>query len=358
MCIVRHSRALRIRKILENHCSQFPIGSRALYLGLICTFTIGFMITPFAVGNSWESLHYQEVLYRTICNLDISHDVSDDTNIPKMLRRTFPYPLTGFSFQLYTSVGKVESLCRLYHQGDAWTESSRQYLEQKARSVETELLDLVQVCQPNFEDPQDPNTSLDEILGVGEAYRFAGLLQLYSTFPRLLHQTKTTPTSETRSSFDALSDMDFDNPSSCKEFTPSQYNWLRALAIHILRILVRIPASSGTRVIQGLPVLIAASWLVDPLTTHQVHVASLDQPHIHTILPHPRLTVEESSFSKDHWRRLVRKGLQEHNEYVGLQQVLRILEIVEEVWRLDDLGFKKCQWMEIVASKGLQTLYG
>jgi hypothetical protein len=51
-------------------------------------------------------------------------------------------------------------------------------------------------------------------------------------------------------------------------------------------------------------------------------------------------------------------GLKSHGANVGLEQVSRIINIVEEIWRLDDEGGKKCDWMVVVASKGMQTLYG
>jgi hypothetical protein len=132
-------------------------------------------------------------------------------------------------------------------------------------------------------------------------------------------------------------------------FTPSQHNWLRGLAFHILSLLETIPPTSGTRVLQGLPVLIAATWLVDSIN---------DGITAQTPLDHPRLPLRRSSKSKEDWREIVRDGLRMHAEYVGLQQVSRILEIVEEVWRRDDEGKGKCHWIVVVASMGLQTLYG
>jgi hypothetical protein len=62
--------------------------------------------------------------------------------------------------------------------------------------------------------------------------------------------------------------------------------------------------------------------------------------------------------TKKEGRDIVRQGLNMHHKYVGLQQVSRVLDILEEVWRRDDEGVGKCDWIVLVASKGLQTLYG
>jgi hypothetical protein len=73
---------------------------------------------------------------------------------------------------------------------------------------------------------------------------------------------------------------------------------------------------------------------------------------------HPFLPLKISSRLKEEGRQIVRQGLQMHEQYVGLQQVSRVLQILEEVWRRDDEGEGKCDWIVLVASKGLQTLYG
>jgi hypothetical protein len=289
----------------------------------------------------------------------MSHDIVDDTKVPDSYRRIFPHPLTGFSMQTIICVGKVGSLCRVAHnetvqslQAFPLLGSDRQEnLEKKARAVEQELLGLLQTRQANFQDPQDSQTTIDEILIVGEAYRCAGLLQLYMTFPRLLQEQLLDLSHKENDSWEEnlLFELYTQEVTSGNGFTPSQHNWLRGLAFHILSLLETIPPTSGTRVLQGLPVLIAATWLVDSIN---------DGITAQTPLDHPRLPLRRSSKSKEDWREIVRDGLRMHAEYVGLQQVSRILEIVEEVWRRDDEGKGKCHWIVVVASMGLQTLYG
>lgn len=342
------------------------------------TFILGayvywFMISSFAAGDPWQSFCYQETLQGTLAKLDMCCDVVDDEHVPEEQRKVYPHPLTGFSNAVCLAVGKVGSLCRLHYNSKG---EMTEFLEEKAKICEEELLDLKCFDGGNFQDPQDPKTTVEEILSVREAYRLAGLLQLYDTFPHLLHLYTQPSYSPQDSAPDHDSD---DQPVPREAHSPPQHNFLLALAIHILRILATIPPSSGTRVLQGLPALIAAAWLVDPhpsttdiLTHPRIPLTPPpSQPHIHSLsspgcTEPPATTLDErtSSTPKNYWRERVRDGLRKHDEYVGLQQVSRVLDIVEEVWRLDDRnggemeGGKKCKWMVVVARKGLQTLYG
>ena len=315
---------------------------------ILGAFVYWLMVSSFVVGDPRASFEYHENLFKTISNLEMSHDIIDDTHVPENLRRIIPHPLTGFSINLLVSVGKVGSICRMKQMGMAeqsiW--DPEEPLEGRAQLVELELLDQFQTYQHNFTDPEDPQTTIDEILAVGEAYRCAGLLQLYTTFPQLLQrQAQVSDPLELGMSLE--SEMSAMILNSQGEFTPAQHNFLVALASHICGILETIPPTSGTRVLQGLPVIIAATWLVDPIPN------LMDAPFVH-----PQLVLMESPNTKEQWRVKVKQGLQLHGEYVGLEQVSRIIAIVEEVWQIDDSGDKKCDWMVVIASRGMQTLYG
>ncbi|RDW87846.1 hypothetical protein BP5796_03540 [Coleophoma crateriformis] len=327
---------------------------------ILGAFVYWFMISAFVAGEPKGCLEYQESLQMAIRSLEMSHDIVDDTDVPKRLRRIIPHPLTGFSIILLNSVGKVGALCRIRQNETIQRpgESLPDFLMAKARLVESELLEHTHSSRSNFTDPQDPQTTIDEILSVEEAYRCAGLLQLYTAFPHLL-QRQAFHTFHGEA--DALEPESLREDKECKrlnsvgEFTPPQYNWLRALAFHILQILETVPATSGTRVLQGLAVLIAAAWLVDPMS---VGFSSWEGESREALLEHSQLPLKKSSATKEQWRDIIRFGLRTHVEYVGLQQVSRVLEIVEVIWRLDDLGGKKCDWMAVVALQGLQTLFG
>jgi hypothetical protein len=308
------------------------------------------MISAFVVGNPTESLQYHEALNDTLVSLELGQDIVDDTTVPLDLRSIIPHPLTGFSMQLLISVGKVGSLCRMRHNEiEQFNGDRAANFEEKAEIIELELFNHRQTHHSNFKDPQDPQTNINEILSVGEAYRCAGLLQLYTRFPQLLQRHAWHAENGFEASFSL--EMEAFSLNSIGQFTPLQHNWLRALAFHICQILDTIPPTSPTRVLQGLVVLIAASWLVDSVT--------IDQPTPDEgSFNHPEFVLTNSSTPKEYWREKVRCGLRLHNEYVGLEQVCRILNIVEDIWQLDDGGSEKCDWMVVVASKGLQTLYG
>ncbi|KAE9368160.1 hypothetical protein N431DRAFT_381435, partial [Stipitochalara longipes BDJ] len=307
-------------------------------------------ISAFVTGDPRSSFNFQEGLHGTVQKLDMSFDITDYDNGPGVSRRIFPHPLTGFSMQTFICVGKIGSLCRLAHTETSALSSMKDQqegLEAKAKSVETELLEMSQPRLHNFQDPQDSQTTVDEILAVGEAYRCAGLLQLYMTFPQLLQHYNQEHVYKENGSWEEqfLFELTYQEFSSASSLQPSHHNWLRRLAFHILSILESTLPSSGTRVLQGLPALIAATWFVDSV-------------HEGCSFEHPLLPLKTPSKSKEEGRQIVRQGLQIHEQYVGLQQVSRVLEILEEVWRKDDEGVGKCDWIVLVASKGLQTLYG
>lgn len=324
-----------------NHQETFILGAYVYWLA----------ISAFVTGDPSSSFDFQEALQRTLCNLEMNFDVRDDSNVYEPIRRVFPHPLTGFSMNTFICVGKVGSLCRLAHSEGFQNRTDRddqtKLLEEKARYVEGDLLQAFQPRHNNFQDPQDSQTTVEEILIVGEAYRCAALLQLYMTFPKLLpkHTRREFANDLTAWEEQFIYELNLQEMLSNEGFTPSQYNWLRRLAFHILSILETVPSTSGTRVIQGLPVLIAATWFVDPVID--------DDPFEHHLLP-----LNKTSGSKEEARQVVSHGLRMHEKHVGLQQVSRVLEILEEVWRRDDEGAGKCDWIVLVASKGLQTLYG
>jgi hypothetical protein len=332
---------LMSKKTRLNYQETFILGAYVYWLA----------ISAFVTGDPGSSFQFQDTLQRTVRDLEMNFDVLEDTNILHPSLRIFPHPLTGFSMQTFICVGKVGSLCRLAHSEAIQHLSGRadqeEHLEKETKSVESELLQMRQSQLPDFHDPQDLQTTVEEILAVGEAYRCAGLLQLYMTFPQLLQHNAPEDFTNDNTTWEQhfLYELDLQEMYSSKRITPSQHNWLRSLAFHILSILETIPPTSGTRVLQGLPALIAATWFVDPVNG--------SYPFEHPLLP-----LQKSTRSKEEGRGIVRQGLQMHHKYVGLQQVSRVLEILEEVWRRDDEGVGKCDWIVLVASKGLQTLYG
>ena len=308
-------------------------------------------ISAFVTGDPRSSFDFQEWLHETVGKLSMSFDSLQDHKESQLPQRIFPHPLTGFSMQTFICVGKVGSLCRSAHTEaslpSSTTSDQQERLEKQAASVEAELFKMSQPRLHSFQDPHDSQTAVEEILAVGEAYRCAGLLQLYMSFPQLLQNYHQEYVYNEDSSWEEqfLFELTSQEFLSTATLIPSHHNWLRRLAFHILSILESIPPSSGTRVLQGLPALIAATWFVDPVEEDWS-------------FEHPSLPLAISSRSKEEGRQVVRQGLRMHEQYVRLQQVSRVLEILEEVWRRDDEGVGKCDWIVLVASKGLQTLYG
>lgn len=323
---------------------------------IIGCFVYWLHISAFVVGDPHESFHYQTALQETVESLDMSCDIEDDSHVPKAQRRIIPHPLTGFSMKLLLVIGKVGSLCRIAQSGLPLESGAT--LEDEAWNLEQELLSHAPSPAPTtFTDPQDPTTSIAEILRVGEANRCAGLLQLYTQFPSLLQRHARHPAETFEASFGR--EMEAVRLNTLGLYTPEQHNWLRGLAFHICGLLDDIPKASPTRVLQGLVVLIASAWLIEPLPSDFGKEKAFE---------HPQFDGGNGAgggdggwggdVQKEYWREKVGQGLRFHGEYVGLEQVSRVLDIVQEGWRRNDEGGGKGGWMAVVAEKGLQTLYG
>ena len=125
-----------------------------------------------------------------------------------------------------------------------------------ASALEEELLAAEFPLDDDLADPGDANTSKHDFVILAEAYRCAGLLKLYHIFPALLRKRLRTddPTCDWPS---------FGFSSPCYEAAHEAADvvlWIDSLALHILDLLVSLPASLGTCCLQPMLELIREVW--------------------------------------------------------------------------------------------------
>lgn len=204
-----------------------------------------------------------------------------------------------------------------------------------ASALEEELLAAEFPPDDDLVDPGDANTSKHDFVVLAEAYRCAGLLELYRIFPALLRKRLGTddPTCDDGPGFG---------------FLPPRYEtaheaadvalWIDSLALHILDLLASLPASSGTCCLQPILLVTAASELR--------FVSSVDYFDIYA-----------NDAKVMHARRFVDRRLNEFALRLPAKPLWRMLELIREVWRQLDAG-ENAFWMDVMMRNGWQTVMG
>lgn len=310
-----------------------------------------------------------------------------------------PHPWTGIapSIQLlFAEVGRLvrkERLLHLYGSPDLLIQQQQNLTD--ARSLEEDLLAAEYPGQQELADPGDVRTPKRDFLVLAEAYRCAGLLELYRVFPYLLRRrlglvtcddnegdpstqvdtdtdTHTVPDTDTNgctadffvipwttqpaeqhlgiSAFSAPATPPFTNPSqppvpfpppprfSTPHETTDTTIWLNSLALHILSLLSSLPPTSGTCCLQPILFVAAASEL--RLTS------SIDYFDVHG---------NDSRVLGG--RRFAERRLEEFAMRLPEKPLRRCLQIVREVWRRGDEGMGVF-WVDVVVQMGWETVMG
>ncbi|KAK7551585.1 fungal-specific transcription factor domain-containing protein [Phyllosticta citricarpa] len=256
-----------------------------------------------------------------------------------------------------------------------------------ATVLEGHLLSASLPTTDDLIDPGDVNTARADFVAVGEAYRCAGLLELYRVFPSLLRKRlgvakqtaaampSTTSTTHTNSDSNntrsappdqqAVDDQEDDTDtlaSSARAWysclgvnsghhasttttttatttTPTNERaFLNSLAMHILSTLSSLPHTSGTMSTQPILLVAAASEL--RYTPSSLDYWDFDDAGGAAAVRQARaFVVERLEVFK---RRLPRRPLE------------RMLELVKEVWRRGGEAF----WVDVMVEMGWQTVMG
>ena len=249
-----------------------------------------------------------------------------------------PHPWTGIAPEVQMLFAEVGRLVR--HERTSQISGFLDPLDSAgmlscASALEEELLAAEFPPDDDLVDPGDANTSKHDFVVLAEAYRCAGLLELYRISPTLLRKRLGTddPTCDDGPSFGF--------PSPCYETAHEAADvavWIDSLALHILDLLASLPASSGTCCLQPILLVTAASELR--------FVSSVDYFDIYA-----------NDTKVMHARRFVDRRLNEFALRLPAKPLWRMLELIREVWRRLDAG-EDAFWMDVMMRNGWQTVMG
>lgn len=204
-------------------------------------------------------------------------------------------------------------------------------LEEKLLSTDVPLAD-------DLMDTGDTNTQRRDFVQLGEAYRCAGLLEIYRVYPRILKRRLGADSDSSGWEKTGICSLTPSTPGTAREDTDLRI-WLNSLALHVLGLLESLPHSSGTCSTQPILLVAAAGELR--------FVSSLDYFDLHS-----------NNEKVRHAREFVRERLREFAKRLPSKPLMRMMQLVEEVWRRLDAGDKDVFWLDVMWEKGWQTVMG
>ncbi|CZR66715.1 uncharacterized protein PAC_16616 [Phialocephala subalpina] len=313
--------------------------------------------------------------------------------------QVFPHPWTGVAPKVQKLFAQVGRVIRRYRKSAAQDAASINLLSMdlgfdidfpqdslatleataKAQALEEELLAVELPLPSNLVDAGDENTPVQQYLILAEAYRCAALLEIYRVFPTILN--KRVP--YTNNGFPS-SDMAGDEGPDILPIPTSQSpdDFLVSLAIHTISLLEKLPPTSGTRCLQPIVLIAAASELRYPLSSLPSFSLPLPTPfsnsanpnlfanpsapgnigdHLPTYMPASSsifnsLTNREVDIAAA--RRFATTRLQEFQLSLPAKPILRAEGLVRETWRRGDEGQEGVFWMDVMDEMGWGTIYG
>ncbi|KAK8230663.1 fungal-specific transcription factor domain-containing protein [Phyllosticta capitalensis] len=250
-------------------------------------------------------------------------------------RKLLPHPWTGIAPKVQTifaEVGRLIRQERLSKSRDRANSRAKAAADNLAWAtvLEDHLLSASLPTTEDLIDPGDVNTTRADFVAIGEAYRCAGLLELYRVFPSLLRKRSLGISGHPTAHSSAAPP-----PTASQTSATDARSFLNSLALHILSMLESLPSSSGTMSTQPILLVAAASELR--------HVTSLDY-----------WDFDAGAAAVRHARRFVMERLREFSKRLPRRPLERMMELVEEVWRRGGDTF----WVDVMLEKGWQTVMG
>lgn len=204
-----------------------------------------------------------------------------------------------------------------------------------ARDLEQRILSYQSPDDASIVDLEDDATSVQHLTTLAEAYRYAGILQLYRVFPDLLSDRLTAE--DAVSHWPATSQTSF--PS-----TDRSEKWLSAFAIEALRLLESVPLESGTRDFQPFLLVLCASEL------------SCEGGEAGCSPPTPDGVMSTTLLEGALTRKFVLDRLTTCLRLLPPKPVKVCIDIVKETWRRIDAGHKGVYWLDVMVEKGWETI--
>jgi hypothetical protein len=297
----------------------------------------------------------------TLHTAGVSGSSDDKDNI-------FPHPWTGVAPKVQRLFVQVGCLIRNYRKTIAQSKTSSSLLSEcgldnqnpqhyivtteailKAQSLEEDLLAFESPSVSSLVDTGDENTPVQQYLDLAEAYRCAALLQIYRIFPSVLLRRLPLTNDTFASSFNTpakqmLSFLPISLPQPPDEF-------LVSLAIHTISLLEKLPPNSGTRCLQPIVIITAASELcfTSDLTS------DLGSPLIPANLLFNGLTTREVDTA--YARRFTVTRLQDFQLSLPAKPIVKALQLVQETWKRADMGLD-VYWMDVMDEMDWASIFG
>ncbi|KAG4025663.1 hypothetical protein MFRU_053g00320 [Monilinia fructicola] len=280
----------------------------------------------------------------------------------------FPHPWTGVAPNIQILFAQVGRLIRSYRKSrfnllpnitlnDPFFDFNSLPVEQnvftsiewvtKAQLLEEELLAMNLPSETQLVDAGDKNTPVRQYILLAEAYRCAALLEIYRVFPTIY--LKRQPDPKEILSLPALH--------SAEEF-------LISLALHVISLLEKIPPSSGTRCLQPIVMIVAASELrfspastqVFPMDADFDSNSGSDQGSASSGTAGLN-SITQFELNIATARRFIVTRFQDFKLSLAAKPMTKALMLIEETWARADLG-QEVFWMDVMSEMKLECIYG
>lgn len=260
---------------------------------------------------------------------------------PAMRERYLPHPWAGISMELQFALAEIGRLLRrrrtpLGRGKQSAGAESEDDDEKWAYSLENFVLTLQLSGPDEILDYHDANTPKEDLISAADAQRAIALLEIYAAFPECLDskidEGWTLPPAHSRNFFP---------PADHSCFTERLESCLCAIAIHALEIVKEIEISSAACRMLPLIFVSCASHLRVPgqvQSGNDAHECRREE------------VIRGRSYVEAQMLSFARKYPQ--------KQMLRMCDIIREVWQRLDLGVDRAHWMEVINEKGWQTMMG
>lgn len=283
-----------------------------------------------------------------------------------------PHPWTGVSttaLQLFT---QAMNLCRCFRRNTSRRSSviahdlkSALKLIEEAKGVEERLWQLDFEYADKLSETGDENTPRQHLVQAGDAYRLSALLHLYQTFPDLIALRVPADTSDLESG------------------AVPQNSWIISLSLRLVNILEQLPAQSGSKMVQPLLCITAATGL--RLDTPNFSITkSLNGADYISVTDNAGLG--EDCDMSEYINRLTHAGVADNTTHLSLTGLevgnarhfvlkrLNILEtllppkpiimakdLVHAIWQAYDgegPGKNSVHWLDVMEKQGLRSFFG
>ncbi|KAL1306842.1 hypothetical protein AAFC00_005498 [Neodothiora populina] len=318
-------------------------------------------------SNRNDQFFAEALIYWEMCMAFVSRE----TFVPGMERRLpaaafgdhdgrsenkiFPHPWTGIAPRIQMLFAEVGRLVRHYctmrfslfsPTGDPLAIDMDSIII-AAKDLEEELLSINLPSADDLVDVQDERTHKTDFISIAEATKCAALLEIYRVFPEILEHRLGSPGGMGGDAFPQAipsffsTDTDYTSTNRSRSTIDSS-RWLTSLARHILDVIGKVPTSSGTRPLQLILLTTAAAEL-------RLKGVAVTSPGLLASTTYDLEVAQARGFAMARLNELASR--------LPSKPVLKIIQLVREVWRRNDAG-DDAFWMDVMTENGWETIMG